>query len=128
MGRGGRIILDRAHHELDDFWRTVDFTIYEPTTTAAGNKTEEEIVTNLSDTRLNCYSNSECDDRLRTNSNSSSIPLSLFSGGVTVKNEPIEVKEEEDGEQTMVVEAETTSVKEEDDDVMEFLKTVRKEW
>lgn len=81
------MILDRAHHDLDDFWRTVDFTIYEP---AVAN----------GDERLS-FSNS--DDRLRT------------SGVVEVKSEPAEEKME-------------TSVKEEEEDLEEFLKTVRKEW
>lgn len=29
MGRGGRIILDRLSDDYDDFWRTLDYTIYE---------------------------------------------------------------------------------------------------
>lgn len=118
MGRGGRIILDRAHHDLDDFWRTVDFTIYEP-----------NVVTNLSDAKHNNSGGDfgQCDDRLRTNS------VSLFSGGVIVKSEPIEIKEElhqqqEEEEQRMVVDAGFSVKEEEESDVMEFLKTVRKEW
>lgn len=120
MGRGGRIILDRAHHDLDDFWRTVDFTIYEPAA-----KTEYEKMNN---SRLAAYSSDfgQCDDRLRTSSD-----LFEVSSEVAVKSEPVDVKVEEEEEEEqqqqhkMVVDS---GVKEEEDDVGEFLKTVRKEW
>lgn len=134
MGRGGRIILDRAHHDLDDFWRTVDFTIYEPSNSGSisGSETikteltDNRLVTTTTTTtnsmsdvvaaRLNCsYSNSGGDDRLRT---------SGVLDGVTVKSEPIEVKEEAE---KMVVDVRVGG-KEDEDDMMEFLKTVRKEW
>lgn len=129
MGRGGRIILDRAHHDLDDFWRTVDFTIYEPdnttTTTTMTQQIKTEEIADNSRLYPNCSYGGDygqCDDRLRTTSGS----------GVTVKSEPVdEVKVGGCGEELMekmAVDVVAAGVKEEDDDVVEFLKTVRKEW
>lgn len=126
MGRGGRIILDRTHHDLDDFWRTVDFTIYEPSRTMITTTKSEYETNNISDTKLttSCYLNSDfgqCYDRLRT-SNSGAVLLETLGVATTVKSEPIDANDVE--EQKMVGEM----FKEEGDDVVEFLRRVRKEW
>ncbi|XP_030762141.1 enhancer of polycomb homolog 1 [Sitophilus oryzae] len=43
VGRGGRIILDRVSTDYDDFWRGLDFSIIEPTTTVPAVVKQETV-------------------------------------------------------------------------------------
>lgn len=123
VGRGGRVILDRLTTDLDDFWRTLDFTIYEPnrtsTTTAQSSSTNNFSVVNTSNsikTELSEFSH--YDSRLRTSESETNSEL------VRIKQEFVD--EEEDGVKPLPNLVE--HAKEDEDQWDDFLSTVRRDW
>lgn len=133
LGRGGRVVLDRAATDLDDFWRTCDFTIYDnaraPSTGAsagaaapAGGRASDKSGDAL---RLGADGgfgwngvktelNGDCLDRWRTSETDSEFVIKVKE----------EVKAEEESERGFA----GCAPKEEMDEMVEFLKTVRRDW
>lgn len=139
MGRGGRVILDRITTDQDDFWRTMDFTIVEPKSKQESNlkqelddtilsssgidKTETSYVNNNTNVNNNFRTDirsefSVSDSSSRTNVND--VGSESESGGQAVfKNET----NEDTAPQT-----ETFHNKTDEDEMVEILRSVRRDW
>ncbi|XP_018333423.1 uncharacterized protein LOC108742649 isoform X2 [Agrilus planipennis] len=164
LGRGGRVILDRTRTDLDDFWRTVDFTILEPTRTIENIGTATTLAgaanfTKSYPTNFFASSNSSVGDMSKTNLKIE--PLSFYSDGSlrqlqqqqrtcvgaasasvssdsidkrsVVKEEPVDLPDEwsvpaETCSDVHVPIATTAQTQEEQDEMVEFLKEVRRDW
>lgn len=131
MGRGGRVILDRVTTDVDDFWRNVDFTIYDPKLVSSEIKSENctDSITNLDvGSHLNNHSNYfKTDIKNEVIVENSHLRTSVSEGafsenGCTVKQEPEESVEE------WSIPAESNFPKEQQHEMVEFLQEVRKDW
>lgn len=140
MGRGGRIILDRVATNCDDYWRTLDFKIYEPNSELQSVEDEKSGDINVKDNKikivnsghnnvisdsllcrtddikidLNHFGTSCSDDNLRT---------SVIEGGDDNNSVKVQVKEEPQQQVDAPVEQ-----NEEKDDMVEFLRSLRRDW
>lgn len=134
VGRGGRIILDRAATDFDDFWRTVDFTIYEPEKSETVTKSSAINRSNATDTmivvknELNELSHYDFSNNVRT-SMSEISNTEVVSVKKEIKVEPTEGSEQE---VVSVLEeggcATETCSHEEQEEMVEFLRSVRRDW
>lgn len=137
MGRGGRVILDRLSSELDDYWRTLDFTIYDSQTKT--NTTEHKVsvkeetdVNNFTYLDSNIYANSSNNnlkapstsvvtgycDNLRT-----SVGDSFSESDCSrCKQEPVDGQEEDLSTQDVKNYPRNT------DEMVEILRSVQREW
>ncbi|KRT84858.1 hypothetical protein AMK59_730, partial [Oryctes borbonicus] len=126
MGRGGRVILDRLGPEQDDYWRTMDFTIFDSCTS---NLTERKIsvkeeadTTNSTYSNLNAYANSNYG--LKTPNSSAVAGYSdnlRTSVGDSFSESDFKCKEE-----VVDVQDETFSVREVE--MVEFVRSVQRNW
>ncbi|XP_050295924.1 enhancer of polycomb homolog 1 [Anthonomus grandis grandis] len=130
VGRGGRIILDRASTDCDEFWRGLDFSIIEPKPSTcikddplSVRLKEEEtpLWTKNSTSTYNKYSAVSA-----SSGSSSTFTLPSFGGdfsssAVTVKIEPVDEQTN-----TTVKPAEMTGGTNEDDSV-EYLRALRRD-
>ncbi|XP_044744316.1 enhancer of polycomb homolog 1 [Coccinella septempunctata] len=139
VGRGGRIILDRASTtEDDEFWRTLDFTILENEQPNVINVTEgKDMLTNNevsvkpdnSSTGnvqiLQTEVKNEIGDNVRISNGSSVSEMRT-----EVKVEPMDYSESDVQQLNapLNVEPPPTYAKEEEQQMLEFLQSVRKEW
>ncbi|KAK9875359.1 hypothetical protein WA026_007757 [Henosepilachna vigintioctopunctata] len=114
MGRGGRVILDRASSTADDeFWRMLDFTITEnPAATGVKLNYPAPMTRNL---RNECKS--ECAEDLRIDD------VVGF-----IKTEPMEVEDCGTAFDAALATVSAENVKEDEDQTWEFLQSVQKEW
>lgn len=135
VGRGGRIILDRAATDFDDFWRTVDFTIYEPEKSGVGTVTEKSDDYSKSNSYAtvksepNDFSHYDLSNKLRT-----SVSETNSSEVVGVKKEIKVEPTETPAEDVNILEnggggggMETTH-QDEQEEMVEFLRSVRRDW
>ncbi|CAH1116786.1 unnamed protein product [Phaedon cochleariae] len=117
VGRGGRIILDRISTNYDDFWRTLDFSITEPcqesSATIDANTSVREIDVKSVKSEPS-FSQVSCGS-VRTND-----CLGFDSVKVEVKTEPVDELEG-------VVPLEPVYNKEEKDDMVDFLRSLRRD-
>ncbi|KAK4885725.1 hypothetical protein RN001_001996 [Aquatica leii] len=137
VGRGGRVILDRVATNLDDFWRTVDFTIYDPKSTEC--KTSEIKEERSSDLNTNLVTNLGVGSHLNNNSNylkidvknevnrqdtnlRTSVSESVLSESSVIKQEP------EDAVDEWSIPVEDNVMKEQQQEMVEFLQEVRRDW
>ncbi|KAF5304769.1 hypothetical protein FQA39_LY09546 [Lamprigera yunnana] len=136
LGRGGRVILDRVATNVDDFWRTVDFTIYDPKSTEC--KTSEIKQDHCSGFNSNLVTNLDIGSHLNNNSNylktnikhefnhndtnlRTSVSESVFSENSVIKQEPTDNIEE------WSTPVGNNSSKEQQE-MVEFLQEVRRDW
>lgn len=145
MGRGGRIILDRLSSNADDFWRTLDFTIYEPNLTIPQCKSVGDVKSNVNSNK-NLYTNLDVNSHLNNhidflktnvkselNYNDNSVRTSVNSvdnGSFVnishvIKQEPEEVNEEWSSSTAAYNVGSRDSQK---DDTLKFLEEIRKDW
>ncbi|XP_028142187.1 enhancer of polycomb homolog 1 [Diabrotica virgifera virgifera] len=116
VGRGGRIILDRISTNYDDFWRTLDFSITEPDREAGTSRVVEEEPALVQETDIKSEVSVSNSARI---SDSSVISDSIK---VEIKKEPEDVQEEG------VTQLEPVYTKEENDDMVDFLRSLRRDW
>ncbi|KAJ8957654.1 hypothetical protein NQ318_017546 [Aromia moschata] len=106
VGRGGRVILDRIATDYDDFWRTLDFSIVEP-----GGAPDVAADIDVKSQEFGAYER-----------------VGALGDGVVkveVKREP----EEEAGvPEDGVVPLEPVHTKEEKDEMVDFLRSLRRDW
>lgn len=140
VGRGGRIILDRCSTaEDDEFWRTLDFTILENKQPEESRTISENVITNSdvgvkSDKYHSATANLQAlqtevkkeigNSELLTN-NSSVSELRT-----EIKAEPMDVCESEvpQFDAPCNIGPPPTPSKEEEQQMLEFLQTIRKDW
>lgn len=128
MGRGGRIVLDRFSTDQDDFWRTLDFSIVEPTK----NDSKAVVKTDDDSKFYGGFDSDFYDASVKSEQSfggggggggdSSSVvnnDRTSFSGDVVVKKELAETDE------ALLVGAAT---EEEREDVVEVLRAIRRDW
>lgn len=142
MGRGGRIVLDRISTSMDDFWRTLDFTIYEPeritkSTECRASDVKDEHST---DSNINSFTNLDISSHLNNYSNTlktsfktelssrdsnlrTSVSESVFSANSEIKQEPEEITEE----WSIPSEINTCS-QDQEPEMIEFLEEIRRDW
>lgn len=141
MGRGGRVILDRITTDFDDYWRKLDYTIFDP-----HSKKETNVATVVSDHKLDNLMNSNTDGSparavnlvsgIRTEIKAEVVNRNNFSSSenngesvvsdsrCVVKQEPIEISEE-----FSIPNVDNSSaVKDDLDDMVETLKMVQRDW
>lgn len=105
MGRGGRIILDRLSN--DDFWRTLDYTIYETKEkrSIVANKnivkdstnslTNLEVGNSLNHKNSNNYIKTEIShNNIISRTSVSEVSSESVSDNQCIKQEPMEIEEE----------------------------------
>ncbi|KAI4467760.1 enhancer of polycomb [Holotrichia oblita] len=135
MGRGGRVILDRLSPEQDDYWRTMDFTVFDSHKTNLTNHkilVKEEIDTNsFTFAGSNIYANSSnynlktpdrsviagYSDSLRT-----SIGDSFSESDFKCKQESADVQDDTFYAQEVKDYLHNT------DDMVEFVRSVQRDW
>lgn len=133
IGRGGRIILDRLSNEEDDFWRTLDYTIYEKkdiTTNMANKSTVNDSTNSFTNLLGNGLNHRNSNNNIRTdfkteysqNNSSSRTNISeVFSESVSenqcTKQETIDVQEKE-----QIIHHHT---QEQQEEMAEFLRSVQ---
>lgn len=115
VGRGGRVILDRVSTPHDDFWRSLDFTIHEPNNKLESQ--EEKPSGDISESVSVYSSNSETVLVDRTTIGDSE---SVTAVETAVKKEPVE-----EGVELLALAPPT---KEETDNMVEFLRSLRRDW
>ena len=86
MGRGGRIILDRASTSYDDIWARLDYTILETNTASTEKRLPEIIETKLFDT---VYAADVCidDDSEKSLHQNMSISNNHHNNNIVIKSE-----------------------------------------
>ncbi|KAK9717332.1 Enhancer of polycomb-like [Popillia japonica] len=135
MGRGGRVILDRLSPEQDDYWRTMDFTVFDSHKTDLVNHkilVKEEIDTNnFTFSGSNIYTNSSnynlktpdrsvvagYSDSLRT-----SIGDSFSESDFKCKQESADIQDDTCYAQEVKDSLHNT------DDMVEFVRSVQRDW
>ncbi|CAG9859413.1 unnamed protein product [Phyllotreta striolata] len=113
VGRGGRIILDRISTNYDDFWRTLDYSITEPVGEHAASTSQEHTTVQQTDIK----SEISVSDSARISDCAISDSIK-----VEIKQEPEEVQEEG------VTSLDPVYSKEEKDDMVDFLRSLRRDW
>lgn len=123
VGRGGRVILDRISTDYDDFWRKLDFSITEPGNKSHSREESHQIgeatssIVQQTDIKSE-FSVSHADSgSIRT-----SDSVSVDSFNFEIKKEPADVQEEG------VVPMEPVPSKEDKDEMVEFLRSLRRDW
>lgn len=123
MGRGGRVIVDRISTDYDDFWRELDFSITEP-----GNESQslwenqqigEASSSLVQQTDIKSEFSVSHSDSISVRTSESA---SVDSFNVEIKKEPVDVQEEG------VTPLEPVPTKEEKDEMVEFLRSLRRDW
>ncbi|KAJ8952863.1 hypothetical protein NQ314_007469 [Rhamnusium bicolor] len=128
VGRGGRIILDRMSTDYDDFWRTLDFSITEPNNVQETKDAIEAVSVEASNSNSipQTVIKSEFSvSHVNSGNVRTSECVSSGSGGsikFEIKKEPEEVQEEG------VKPLEPVSTKEEKDEMVDFLRSLRRDW
>lgn len=123
VGRGGRIILDRISTDYDDFWRKLDFSITEPGNESYNQGESHQIgettssIVQQTDIKSE-FSVSHADSGSIRTSDSASVDSFNFE----IKKEPVDVQEEG------VAPLEPVPSKEDKDEMVEFLRSLRRDW
>lgn len=127
VGRGGRIIFDRVSTNYDDFWRTLDFSIID-----SGNTQEKKDALEAASAEPGSSNGIQTDIKSefsvsRVNRGSVRTSESAGSGSgsdvkVEIKVEPLDVQEEG------VTPLEPVHTKEDKDDMVDFLRSLRRDW
>lgn len=121
MGRGGRVIIDRASTSADDeFWRSLDFTIFE---------NHESIVKSENNSSDRLKMDNETTQFIKSNRKHNSFESTAVAGDLkpAVKEEPLEIAEF--GEFPSASGRDMPSVSIEDqEEMLDFLRSVRKDW
>lgn len=127
VGRGGRIIFDRVSTDYDDFWRTLDFSIID-----SENLQEKRDALETVSAEPSSSSGVHIDIKSefsvsRANRSDVRTSESVGSGDgsdikVEVKMEPLDIQEEG------VTPLEPAHTKEEKDEMVDFLRSLRRDW
>lgn len=121
------MILDRVHTDQDDLWRTLDFTIYEPSSGKPTVRHKSEGAAGRADANIGGGSGLVVDRVMKTEVKCE--PVRTCSG-VTIKEEPIECGTEEWSipSETPTGGGETVCGADEQKEMVEFLQEVRRDW
>lgn len=144
LGRGGRVILDRATHSMDDLWRHLDFTVIEASSPPAQvtppkspKSIMEQFISKTNDAKyktstLNAFKLTETNDinnmnsqRPRNNSNGVGLtngPCSDLFNSDSCVNVKCEVKSE------IIDRTEVNRDRFEQDELLEMLRDIKRDW
>ncbi|KAJ8925543.1 hypothetical protein NQ315_009383 [Exocentrus adspersus] len=125
VGRGGRIILDRVSTSYDDFWRTLDFSIIESSSHQEKTDMPEQIPVEFSDSNsvhADIKSEFSVSHVNRSNVRTSESADSGSDVKAEIKVEPLDIQEEG------VVPLEPVHTKDEKDEMVDFLRSLRRDW
>lgn len=89
IGRGGRVILDRVSTDYDDYWRTLDYTIYE----SSNDRIKEKL---CKDDEVFRNSTTDIFNNLGLGNNSLGQPIAIDSN-VSLKTKDIKLELVDDG-------------------------------
>lgn len=135
MGRGGRIVLDRVSTNYDDYWRTLDFSIYEPQQQQQQHTVQENKVKLVDNTSNNTLNNNNNNNSVLLRTDDIKYDLNHFnSGSSDINNLRTSVSDinecMDDGNVKYEVKKEPIDEQNDDnnDDMVEFLRSLRRDW
>lgn len=140
LGRGGRVILDRASTNFDDLWRQLDFTVIEPQPSNTPksimeqymSRKEEEEKSSVSMDKLNEVKNILNDfTSVKTHwarNNSDSVSNGLLSGANTSESVSENISNKCDFKSDSYERTEFNKDRFEQDELLEMFREIKRDW